>query len=71
MPYRVRLLQDIVMNLDGQTQIVLSGSVIDVPDSMRFHSSHIQRLSPGEAAGALHPGHGKPTSVRNIRKPKG
>ena len=71
MPKRVKLLQDIYMPLDGQWQMVLSGSVVDIPDTMNISAAQATQLSPGEAAGALHPTHQKPTSVRDVRKPKG
>ena len=61
MSKRVRLTADIAMQLDGQPQIVLSGSVIDIPDSLTLVTAHATVLA--EAAAAVT----KATSVRSIR----
>lgn len=53
------------MNLDGQWQIVLPGSVIDVPTAGAFSPSTHTRVR-NETAGSL-ASHGGPTPVRNIR----
>lgn len=45
MTQRVKLTTDVHMNLDGQPQIVLSGSVIDVPSTVNLSSAHIQVLT--------------------------
>lgn len=66
MTKRIQLRQDMYMLLDGQGQIVLSGSVIDVPDNFLISAAQATQLSPGEAAGTL-ASHGKPTRVRGIR----
>lgn len=64
---RIQLLHDVYMKVDGQWAIVLSGSVIDVPDKAVFAGKHVSVLSPGEPAGALAP-HGGPTPVRSLRR---
>lgn len=63
---RIQLLKDTYLLLDGQGQIAMCGSVIDVPDSFNIRSAEATQLSPGEAAGSL-ASHGKPTPVRKIR----
>lgn len=63
---RIQLLKDVYMPLDGQPQIVLSGSVLDVADTFPVHSTTANTLSPGEPAGALK-SHGQPTPVRTVR----
>jgi hypothetical protein len=61
MPSRVQLKQTIYMILDNQPQIVLSGSVIDIPDSVTLSAVHFQALveTPNNVT--------KSTSVRNLR----
>lgn len=66
MTQRYQVLQDVYLHLDGQPQIVLSGTVFDAADNFGASASNLLKLSPGEAAGALGP-HGKPTAVRNVR----
>jgi hypothetical protein len=63
---RIQITKECYMELDGQGQIVLPGSIVDVPSADAFSGATIQRLSPAEAAGVL-ASHGKPTRVRNIR----
>ena len=64
---RIQLLQDIYMPLDSQWQVVLSGSVVDVPDSFNISAKQSTQLSPAEAASTL-AAHGKATSVRDVRR---
>lgn len=63
---RYQLSTSCYMPLDGQWQIVYSGTVFDAPDTTGVHPSTATKLSPAEPAGALG-SHGKPTSVRNVR----
>ena len=53
------------MPLDGQWQIVLSGTVIDVPSAIPYAGA-CTLLSPAEAPGKV-ASHGKPTPVRGVR----
>jgi hypothetical protein len=61
MPSRVQLRQDIYMILDGQPQVVLSGSVLDIPDTVTLSPPHRQVLAetPNKVT--------KSTSVRGVR----
>lgn len=61
---RIKLTQDIFMNLDGQPTFVLSGSVIDVPNRSAFHPAHYTTVA--EAPSALVAK--GPTAVRSVRK---
>lgn len=61
--YRVTLTQDVHMNLDNQSQIVLSGSVIDVPNGMTIHSAHSSPVAETPTNNFTYP-----SSVRNMRK---
>jgi len=63
---RVQLNVPVYMKLDGLWQIVLTGTVIDVPAAGSFSGPHVTVLSPSETAGALG-SHGGPTTVRNKR----
>ena len=58
---RLQLTQDVYMPLDGQWQIVLSGSVFDVQTPHNFHPTHVTNVaeSPNVVT--------KNTSVRSIR----
>lgn len=67
MTKRYKLIDTVVMQLEGQTTVVLADSVIDVPDSMTIATRHATRLDPGETARALG-SHNAPTPVRNVRK---
>lgn len=58
---RIQLTQDIYMPLNGQWQIVLSGSVIDIPATLNIAPSHATILAETPAAVT------KPTSVRSVR----
>jgi hypothetical protein len=58
---RLQLLQDVYMSLDGQWQIVLSGSIFDVPVPHNFSTAHVQSVA--ETPNAVT----KPTSVRGVR----
>lgn len=60
---RIQITVPTYMHLDGQPQIVLPGTVIDVPTASAFRGSSIP---VAETAGAL-ASHGKPTPVRNVR----
>lgn len=63
MPDRITLTSDTYMQLDGQWQVVLRGSVIDVPSHAPF-----QAVATKETEGASPlASHGKPTGVRNLR----
>lgn len=61
MSQRVQLKQDVYMILDGQPQIVLSGSVIDIPNTVNLVAAHAAVLVETPAVVA------KPTSVRGVR----
>lgn len=61
---RITLKQECYMQLDGQWQIVLPGSVIDVASASAFHDSHKQTVQTNTGTLASH---GKPTPVSNIR----
>lgn len=63
---RYQLKQDVVMKLDGQVQIVQSGTVFDDKDTVNYNTAHVTKLSPGETPGNLAP-HGAPTPVRGVR----
>lgn len=52
------------MPLDGQWQVVLPGSVIDVPDAGAYSTKN---TVPVRGGGGTLASHGKPTPVRNIR----
>ncbi len=58
---RLQLTQDVYMPLDGQWQIVLSGSIFDVQTPHNLSAGHVTNVaeSPNIVT--------KPTSVRNIR----
>lgn len=58
---RVTLTQDVYMNLDSQWQIVLSGTVIDMPASVSLSPSHITVVGPIANNPTV------PTSVSNKR----
>lgn len=58
---RLQLLQDVYMPLDGQWQIVLSGSIFDVLLPHNFSSAHVTNVA--ETPGVV----SKPTSVRGVR----
>ena len=60
---RIQLKDHVYMPLQGQWQIVLTGSVIDVPTAGAFSSAHYTKLS--EAAGTLV--NNTHTPVRNVR----
>jgi hypothetical protein len=59
---RIQLTALTFMPLDGQWQLVKSGTVIDVPDAAVYRGASTI-LSPAEPAGTLK-SHGKPTPVR-------
>jgi hypothetical protein len=62
---RVQIDRPTYLQLDGQWQVVLPGSVIDLPTGLTLSPSCILASfveSPGNLAS-----HGKPTPVRNIR----
>jgi hypothetical protein len=63
---RYQLKADVYMPLNGQWQIVQSGTVFDDDITKAYATAHVVVLSPGEPAGSLGP-HGKATSVRNVR----
>lgn len=63
---RYQLLKDTYMPLNGQWQIVLSGTVFDDDTAIRYSPSSVTVLSPGESASTL-AAHGKATSVRGVR----
>jgi hypothetical protein len=70
---RIQINSPIYMRLDGQWQVVLSGTVCDVSDSTVYTynpAAHLGVppivLSPGEPAGSL-ASHGYPTPVRNVK----
>lgn len=63
---RIQLKTECYMQVDGQWQIALPGSVFDVPDARSFSAATASILSPSETAGTLAL-HGKPTSVRGLR----
>lgn len=60
---RYQLRQNVYMTLDGQPQIVLSGTVFDDVANTTYAASHVNILSPGETPNVV----GKPTSVRSKR----
>jgi hypothetical protein len=62
---RYQLKQDIVMHLDGQVQIALSGTVFDDLPTTNYAAAHVTVLSPTEPAGTVN--NSRPTSVRNVR----
>ena len=64
---RIRLEVPIYMPIDGQWDIVLPGTVLDVASATAFATGHVTILSPSEPAGTL-ASHGKPTPVRNVRR---
>lgn len=64
MTYRVQINQDTFIDVDGQWCIVQSGSVIDVPDKVKFGKNQATVLN--EASDPLL--NSKNTSVRNMRK---
>lgn len=61
---RIQLTQSVYMPLDGQWQVVLPGTVIDLPANVTISPAHAVVLA--EAPGQLG-AHGKHTSVRNVR----
>ena len=58
---RLQLTQDVYMPLDGQWQIVLSGSVFDVQTPHNISAGHAINVAETPAVVT------KPTSVRNVR----
>lgn len=58
---RIQLTQDVYMHLDGQPQIVLSGSIIDVPATVNLSAKHISTVAETPASVT------KTTSVRSVR----
>lgn len=64
MAARIQLTTTVYMDLDGQPQIVLPGSVVDVADASRFSAT---ATVLAEIAGALGP-RNSPSSVRNVSK---
>lgn len=62
---RVRINTTTYMPVDGQWQIVLSGSVIDLPPDVRLTGSSVDQTF-SEPPGML-AAHGKATPVRNLR----
>jgi hypothetical protein len=63
---RIQLVKDVYMKIDNQWQIVLSGTVIDVPSSLAYSGPQITVLSPAQPSGVL-ASHGGPTSVSGKR----
>jgi hypothetical protein len=63
---RYQLTKDVYMPLDGQWQIVLSGTVFDDAPTVGYAPATVSVLSPGETPGALGAA-GKATSVRGVR----
>lgn len=63
MPDRIQITSPTYMRVDGQWDIVLGGSVIDVPSADNF-KNHTKLT---ETPGAIPSGHGA-TSVRNLRR---
>ena len=64
MAARIQLTTTVVMNLDGQPQVVLPASVIDVADASIFAKT---ATVLAETAGTLGPNN-SPASVRNVGK---
>ncbi len=65
---RITLAREHYVQLDGQWQIVLPGSVIDVPSASKFASTHQGTGANATLIGTGTLGaHGKATSVSNIR----
>lgn len=63
---RIQLLADTFMPIEGQWAVVAAGTVIDAPDTFGVHTSNVQTLSPGEAAGTLkNAAHTRP--IRSLR----
>lgn len=58
---RLQLLQDVYMPLDGQWQVVLSGSIFDVQLPHNFAAAHVTNVA--ETPNVVT----KPTSVRGCR----
>jgi len=58
---RLQLTQDVYMPLDGQWQIVLSGTVFDTTAQHNFSSAHVKSVA--EVANSVT----APTSVRSVR----
>jgi len=64
---RIQINVPTYMQLDGQWQIVLPGTVCDVPSAASFTGGTAAPATVvNETAGAL-ASHGKPTPVRNVR----
>lgn len=60
---RYQLLKDVYMTINGQPQIVLSGTVFDDVTTNNYAPAHVNKLSPGETPAAVT----APTAVRNLR----
>ncbi len=65
MAARIQLTTTCHMDLDGQPQIVLPASVIDVTDATKFMG--VATVLANETAGPLGP-RNSPVSVRNVTK---
>ena len=61
--YRVTLLQDVWMHLDGQGTVVLSGSVVDIPNTMKLSAIHYSPVAETPTNNFNYP-----SSVRTVRK---
>ena len=65
MAARIQLTTTVYMDLDGQPQLVLPGSIVDVADATKFSAT--ATLLTNETAGALGP-RNSPSSVRSVSK---
>lgn len=64
MTQRYQLLRDVYMNLNGQPQIVLCGTVFDAHDADGVHPSTATKLAESPTTT---PSAAKPVAIRNVR----